>query len=232
MNNITDLLIGCSFTDPQWQPTVIPWSINYADKTPSYIVAQAGMGIKGIITEAMYFLENTNTIDRCVVILPDLWRIDIELDNETYIGNAMVDVLVSDSNGYEIFQPATRKWVISGGITYDRTSEYAKIFDFLYKHQSFYVILKEQMRYLKFFINHCKNNNIEYHISAISDPMPQMQCLDFIIDDVNALMKDVEYESWFTFAGMFIDEFLGHNKHPTTEEHIVLTEYIKMLKRK
>jgi hypothetical protein len=55
--DINHLLAGCSFTDPLWQEAV-PWSVFYGKKYPSYIVAKAGMGIKGICTETLYYLES------------------------------------------------------------------------------------------------------------------------------------------------------------------------------
>jgi hypothetical protein len=50
------LLSGCSFTDPYWQKAVL-WSVEFSKTTLSYIVAKAGMGIKGIATETMYYLD-------------------------------------------------------------------------------------------------------------------------------------------------------------------------------
>ena len=68
-------------------------------------------------------------------------------------------------------------------------------------------------------INYCKINNIEYYISSIEDPLYQLQDLTDIHNDINDLLKSVEYDNWFRFDGKFIDEFLGHRYHPTTEEH-------------
>jgi hypothetical protein len=90
------LLIGCSFTDPMWQ-SAIPWSVEYAKTHPSYIVAKAAMGIKGICTEAMYYIKDIE-ISKIIIILPTLWRIDIEVDEETYLCNSMVDLLYADQN--------------------------------------------------------------------------------------------------------------------------------------
>ena len=90
------LLVGCSFTDPTWQ-SAIPWSVEYAKKHPSYIVAKAGMGIKGICTEAMYYIKDIE-ISKMIIILPTLWRMDIEVDEDTYLSNGMVDLLYADQH--------------------------------------------------------------------------------------------------------------------------------------
>ena len=55
------LLVGCSFTDPTWQDAIL-WSVEYAKTHPSYIAAKAGMGIKGICTEAMYYMPHFSTL--------------------------------------------------------------------------------------------------------------------------------------------------------------------------
>ena len=147
MNKYNHLLVGCSFTDPTWQ-TEIPWSIEYSKTYPSYIVAKAGMGIKGICTEAMYYLSTLSNISKMVIVLPTLWRLDIEMDQETYLCNSMVDLIYSDNN-WNIHKSAERKWITSGGLHYNRSTEQAKLFDLLYKHQGFLVIAKEHFRALK-----------------------------------------------------------------------------------
>jgi hypothetical protein len=224
MNNPTHLLAGCSFTDPQWQ-SEIPWSMEYSKTYPAYIVAKAGMGIKGICTETMYYLETLKNISKLIIVLPTLWRLDIEMDQETYLCNSMIDLIQSDADG-KIVTPATRKWIVSGGLHYDKDTEQAPIFEFLYKHQGFLVIAKEHFRALKVLLNYCKEHKIEYHISAIQDPMDQLIGLDYISNDVKKLLDDVEYQNWFQFENNFIDKFLGHSGHPTTKEHQVLCQHI------
>ncbi len=217
------LLVGCSFTDPSWQST-IPWSIEYAKIYPSYIVAKAGMGIKGICTEAMYHIKDI-AISKIIIILPTLWRMDIEVDEETYLCNAMVDLLYADQV-WQITTPAKRKWLTSGGMNYKKNKEYSDTFNFLYKHQGFLVILKEHLQALTRLLNYCKMHNIEYVVSAIQDPMDQLTGLDCIKDEIVNLLNEVEYQSWFLFDGKFIDQYLGHKKHPTTEEHQMLCKYM------
>jgi hypothetical protein len=226
MTNTTNnkhLLVGCSFTDPIWQ-TDIPWSIEYSSTHPSYIVAKAGMGIKGICTEALYYLKDLD-VKTVIIILPTLWRMDIEVDEETYLCTAMVDLLLADKI-WSITSPAKRKWITSGGINYDKNTEQAKIFDCLYKHQGFLVMAKEHLRALKVLINHCKDRKIQYYISAIQDPLTQLIGLDYIRNNIEALLEEVEYRDWIKFNGKFIDQYLGHSKHPTTEEHKDLCKHI------
>ena len=86
------LLVGCSFTDPVWQDA-IPWSIHYSKSyQESYIVAKAGMGWKGMCTEAYTYAQNLH-FDHCVIMLPTLWRMDTELDHEGTVCNAIVSLL-------------------------------------------------------------------------------------------------------------------------------------------
>lgn len=210
------LLVGCSFTDPVWQ-SAIPWSIEYSKIYPSYIVAKAGMGIKGICTEAMYYLPSLN-VSRVVIILPTMWRLDVEMDVESQLCNAMVDLLVANQP-WEVSKAATRKWITSGGLHYSKNTKYALIFDFLYQHQGFLVIAKEHFRALTQLIEYCKLHSIEYAITAIQDPLDQLTGLDYIKNDFCDLLDQVEYNSWVRFNGKFIDQYLGHKKHPSTKEH-------------
>jgi hypothetical protein len=216
MRTTNHLLVGCSFTDPVWQKD-ISWSIEYAKTYPSYIVAKAGMGIKGICTEAMYYIKNLN-ISKVIIILPTLWRMDIEVGEETYLCNSMVDLLYAEHN-WEVSVPAKRKWITSGGLHYPKDTEFSKIFDFLYKHQDFLVIAKEHFRALTMLLDYCKLHKIEYVISAIQDPLHQLDGLDYIKDEICKLLDEVEYNLWFKFDGKFIDQYLGHGEHPSTEEH-------------
>jgi hypothetical protein len=218
------LLVGCSFTDIRWQKE-IPWSIEYSKLYPSYIVAQAGMGIKGICTEAMYYMLELTNISKVIIILPSMWRMDIEMDQETYLCNGIVD-LVYAHNTYSIIQQANRKWISSGGLHYNKKQEQGKIFNMLYKHQGLLVIAKEHFRALKVLLNYCKERKITYYISAIQDPLDQLTGLDYIRNEFYKLLDDVEYNQWFKFDGKFIDKFLGHNRHPTTAEHQLLCRYI------
>jgi hypothetical protein len=225
-NNSKHLLVGSSFTDPSWQD-IIPWSVQYAYTHPVSIVAQAGMGIKGIATEALAYLESMPTITTLVIILPDLWRMDIEIDREAYLSNAMVDLIYADKNGWKMAEAAFRKWIISGGIQrYDKKTERGKIFDFLYKHQGFLVIAKEHITALKRLIDYCNYNKIKCYISASEDPLTQLTGLDFIRNDIGALLETVNYSNWFRFNGKFIDKFLGHSNHPSTQEHNILCNMI------
>jgi len=210
------LLVGCSFTDPLWQ-SAIPWSVEYAKTQPCYITAKAGMGIKGICTEALYYLKDID-VEKVIIILPTLWRMDIEVDKETYICNSVVDLLHADQTcAVEI--SATRKWITSGGLHYAKDQEYSAVFDFLYKHQGFLVIAKEHFKALTMLLNYCKLHNIEYVISAIQDPLDQLTGLDYIRNEISDMLDQVEYDLWFRFDGKFIDRYLGHSRHPSTKEH-------------
>ena len=220
----TTFIAGCSFTDPTWQKD-IPWSIEYSRHNLSYIVAKAGMGIKGICTESLYHLKTLSGIKKLIIILPTLWRMDIEVDEETYLCNCMVDILVSNGT-WQIKTPAKRKWLTSGGLNYDKSDEQAKIFDFLYRHQGFLVLAKEHFRALTMLIEYCKIHNIDYHISAIKDPLDQLQGLDYIREEIVQLLEEVEYSNWFRFDGKFIDQYLKHDNHPTTQEHQDLCKHI------
>jgi hypothetical protein len=220
-----NILIGCSFTDPVWQQE-IPWSLHFSKQYPSYISAKAGLGIKGICTEASCYLEQLQNIHTAIIILPTLWRIDIEVDEETYLCNCMVDLLTADSDGYTINQPAKRKWYISGGLHYDKKTEFAPVFDMLYKHQGNLVILKEHMRALKNLIELCKKKNIDYYISSIQDPLDQIQGLEYIQPEIYKILNSVDYQNWFKFNGVFIDKYLGHSRHPSTSEHLQLANVI------
>lgn len=210
------LIVGCSFTDPSWQ-SAIPWSVDYAKIHPSYIVAKAGMGIKGICTEAIYYLSQLE-VSRIIIMLPTLWRLDIEMDIENQLCNAMVDLLYADQT-WKVSKTATRKWITSGGLHYSKNTKYAPIFDFLYQHQGFLVIAKEHFRALTQLIEYCKLHNIEYAVTAIQDPLDQLTGLEYIKPDICELLDRVEYNSWIRFNGKFIDQYLGHTKHPCTEEH-------------
>jgi len=218
------LLAGCSFTDPSWQDA-IPWSVEYAKTHPAYIVAQAGMGIKGICTETLYYLSTLPDITKLIIVLPTLWRMDVEVDQETYLCNAMINLIRADSK-WQVDTRAVRKWVISGGLHYKKDTEQAVLFDFLYKHQGFLVIAKEHFQALKTLINYCKERKIQYYISAISDPLQQLDGLDYIESEIKQLLAEVEYDNWFRFENKFIDKFLGHTQHPTTKEHQLLCKHI------
>jgi hypothetical protein len=224
MNNPRHLLAGCSFTDPQWQ-SEIPWSVEYSKTHSAYIVAKAGMGIKGICTETMYYLETLKDVSKLIIILPTLWRLDIEMDQETYVCDSMVDLIQSNADG-KIVTPASRKWITSGGLHYNKDTEHSPMFEFLYKHQGFLVIAKEHFRALKVLLNYCKERKIQYYVSAIQDPMDQLTGIDYISDDIKKLLDDVEYQDWFQFGKHFIDKFLGHSEHPTTKEHQILCRHI------
>jgi hypothetical protein len=218
------LLAGCSFTDPTWQ-TVRPWSVEFSKKHPAYIVAKAGMGIKGIATETLYYLSQLPNVSTLIIVLPTLWRLDIEVDQKTYLCNSMVDLLYSDSD-WNIVNSAKRKWITSGGLRYERNTEQAQLFDLLYKHQGFLVIAKEHFTALKALLNYCKQCKIQYYISAIQDPMDQVTGIEYIKDDIVTLLDDVEYKNWFRFDNKFIDKFLGHTDHPSTAEHVTLCKHI------
>lgn len=225
-NQKKHFLAGCSFTDPAWQ-TVIPWSILYGQTRPCYISAKAGMGIKGICTEALYWLESVgNNVENVIIVLPTLWRYDIEVDEETHLANGMVDLLTCDVQGWSIHEKATRKWIVSGGMHYDKSTEMAPTFDFLYRHQGFLVIAKEHFRALERLIDYCKYHNIRCIVSAIKDPLDQLIGLDYIKDEIISLLDRVNYRDWLRFDGSFIDQFLQHSNHPDNQEHSILFRYI------
>lgn len=222
-----DFLVGCSFTDPMWQDAT-PWSVLYGRKKPSYIVAKAGMGIRGICTEAMYFMDLIQSrIDTVIIMLPNLWRLDIELDVESRICNSMVDLLRCDDQGWYKEQSATRKWITSGGLRYKKNTEQAMIFDFLYQYQGFLIIAKEHFRALQRLLDHCKRSKINYYVTAIQDPLDQLAGLDYIRSDIMALLQTVDYDRWLRFDGQFIDKFLQHNSHPNDREHEILCWHIE-----
>lgn len=227
MSKPKDLLIGCSFTDPTWQD-VKPWSVLYGHEVPSYIIAKAGMGIRGVCTEAVYYLDTMHSeINNVVIVLPTLWRYDIEVDTETYLCNAMVDLVECDEQGWRIKLPAARKWITSGGLHYKKDTEMAPALNFLYKHQGSLVIVKEHFRALERLINRCKKYKINYLISAIQDPLDQLTGLDYIREDIMQILIAVDYCNWFRFEGKFIDQFLKHQNHPNNQEHEILYSYIR-----
>jgi len=222
------LLVGCSFTDPMWQ-SVIPWSVQFAKSYPSYIIAKAGMGIKGIASSTIQYLNSSISpynITHCIIILPTLWRIDVPVDTESYLCSAMVDCLYVSNDGISIEIEGQLKWLISGGLHYNKKTEEAILFDFLYKHQGFLEILKEQVYYLKMLISILKKYKIKYYISAIQDPKTQLIGLEYLNDQINELLTSIEYETWFKFDNGFINDFLGHSNHPNNEEHKLINEYI------
>jgi hypothetical protein len=219
------LLLGCSFTYPEWQKE-IPWSVQLSKTLPCYISAKAGMGIKGICSEGLSWLKTAPNVNTVIVILPTLWRMDFEMDEENYLCNSMTHLLVADSGTYKVNTHATRKWITSGGLNYPKDTEQSKIFDLMYKHQGFFVILKDHLMSLHLLIDYCKINNIDLHISTIQDPLDQFTGLEYIKESAIKLLHDVNYMGWFKFDGKFIDKFLGHSRHPTTEEHSVLCDYI------
>jgi hypothetical protein len=159
-------------------------------------------------------------------MLPNLWRMDIEVDRETYLCNAIVDKLLAENGEYKIAEPAKRKWLVNGGLHYDKNTEQGKVFEFLYKHRGFLVIVKEHLRALKILIDYCKSKNISYHITAIKDPLDQLQGLNYMRDQVKNLLDDVDYNNWIRFDGKFVDKFLKHSQHPDTQEHKILCKYI------
>lgn len=219
------LLVGCSFTDPLWQDE-IPWSVYYGKKyQTSYIVAKAGMGWNGICTEAYMYAQNLK-FDHCVIMLPTIFRMDIELNHEGDTCNGMVDLLEND----RIITNATRKWITSRGLNWNQTkilqNQQKKMFDQLYKYMDFLPLIREQVLKLKLLILSLQAKNISYTITAIKDPMHQLEGLDYIKDDIIKLLNDVEYKDWLRFNNGFIDEFLGHGKHPTTQEHKLIGDYI------
>lgn len=183
------------------------------------------MGIKGLCTEALAFLRQLPNVDKVIVLLPNLWRLDIEMDQETWICNCMVDLMHADQQ-LEILPGSGRKWITSGGLNFDRTTEQAPIFEWLYKHQGFLVIAKEHFKALRSLIDYCKLHNIDYHISTIQDPMHQLQGLDHVRNHLDHELSTVEYHNWFRFDHKFVDEFLGHRDHPSDQEHMILCKHI------
>ena len=216
------LLVGCSFTDPIWQD-VTPWSSYYNENyNQSYIIAKAGMGWAGICTEAFIHAQKLD-FEHCVIMLPTLWRMDIEVNQEGTICNAMVDVLEDN----KVTIPATRKWLCSGGLNYEKLKgTELKIIEMMYKYKGFLPLLREHVLKLKLLISYLKTRNIQYTITAIQDPMHQLTGLDYINDDVIELLDSVEYKDWLRFNGKFIDKFIGHINHPTTREHTLIGDYI------
>lgn len=216
------LLVGCSFTDPSWQED-IPWSSYYDKKyCKSYIIAKAGIGWTGICTEAYIHAQKLD-FEHCIIMLPTLWRMDIEVDHEGLICNTMVDILENDKK----VTTATRKWLCSGGLNYEKLKgTELKIIDMMYKYKGFLPLLREHILKLKLLISYLRIRDIKYTITAIQDPMHQLTGLEYIKDDIIELLDSVEYKDWLRFDGKFIDEFVGHNRHPTTEEHTLIGDYI------
>jgi len=227
MNNI--LLAGCSFTDPIWQEEkYIPWSVHFAKENPSYIIAKGGMGIHGISTLAYDFIQN-NQIDELILLLPTIWRYDYEVDLEYHTMNASVDVLFGNKDGYKVHEKSKRNWLLSYGLHFreDHTDkEITKFFDLMYKSSGWLVMFRNQMKSLKSLLDLCKSKNITYHISSIQDPMDQMFFDDIKQELVDLLNSYGEYQDWFKFDGKFLNYYLGHDDHPSTEEHIQISNYI------
>jgi len=226
-------LAGCSFTDPRWQ-SHIPWSVQYSQIYDSYIVAQCGMGIRGISTEALSSLKQLTDVDKVILMLPTIWRMDIEIDHESpgELCNSMVDTLWASKGQWNKFIPAERKWMISGGLNFEKLSKRGLIFDLLYRYQGFLVMLKEQMRSLRMFLDYCNHRQIPYYITAIQDPNEQRQGLEYVSDQINELLHEVEYDKWIRFNGKFVDKFLGTDEHPTTDQHKLICEHILQLTSK
>ena len=223
---INHFLAGCSFTDPTWQDAV-PWSIYYSKQHASYICAKAGMGIKGICTETLYYIDQIpDVIKTLIIVIPTLWRYDVEVDVETYLCNSMVDLLTCNDQGWKRHYHANRKWLTSGGLHYKKNTEMAPMFDFMYKHQGNLVIAKEHFRALERLIVYCKEHKIKYLISAIKDPLDQLVGMDYIRSEIELVLEKVEYDRWVRFEGLFIDKFLKHDNHPSSEEHHVLFNHI------
>ncbi len=221
------LLVGCSFTDPSWQE-VVPWSVLYSKTFESYIVANAGMGIKGITTEALTFLKKLPNIDKVIIMLPTLWRMDIEIDygSPAELCNALVSVIYANNGTWNEHIPACRKWMISGGLHFKKDTLRGVVFDLLYKYQGFLVLLKEHLKSLRVFLDYCREQNIPYYITAIQDPADQLQGLDYARDQINDMLQEVEYNTWIRFDGQFVDNFLNHCNHPNPEEHKILCQRI------
>lgn len=222
------MLVGCSFTDPSWQQ-VVPWSVRYSNYEPCVIVAKAGMGIKGICTEAVYWLQILQDIKKVIVVLPTLWRMDIEMDEETWLCNSMTDLLEYSDGIIIAKKPAVRKWVTSGGLNYNRDSAQGKIFAPLYRHQGFFVLLKEHFRALHMLQTYCRDQSIQLHVTAIQNPLNQLEGLDFKMQEIQQQLSWVKFDKWLRFNGKFIDELLGHRNHPTDQEHAILCETITNL---
>ena len=183
------------------------------------------MGWNGICTEAYTYAQNL-TFDHCVIMLPTMFRMDMELNHEGQIANTMVDLLENN----KIITYATRKWITSGGLNWNQTkmlgNKEKKLFDQFYKYMGFLPLVREQVLKLKLLILSLQAKNISYTITTIKDPMHQLEGLDYIKDDIIELLDSVEYSNWLRFDGKFIDEFLGHDKHPTTQEHKLIGDYI------
>lgn len=219
------LLVGGSFVDPCWQD-VETWALKYAKIYPSYIVAKAGMGIKGICTEAIYYLEDLDNISKVIVMLPNLWKIDIEIDEETYIATATVDLLWADDTGVQIKEKAHRKWVTSKGLTWDKKTEQAPVFEFALKHQGFLVLAKEHFRALKQLLDMCQQRNISCYVTTTHDPLSELLGLDYIRPQIEKILQSVDYATWIKFDDQFVSDFLQVVDHPDNHEHEILCKYI------
>ena len=222
MTNKNHLLAGCSFTDPLWQDTV-PWSVYYS-KTyhKSYIVAKAGMGWSGICTEAYMYARQLD-ISHCVIMLPTVWRCDIEVNHEGTMCNAMVDLLEHD----QVIKPSERKWIVSGGLNYQHLDkELVRAFDWQYQYKNFLSIFRSHALALKTLQLYLKSIDVTYTVTAIRDPMEQLEGMEYIQNELEDLLHDVEYNTWLKFDGKFINEWLIHDNHPTTKEHKQIGDYI------
>ena len=95
----------------------------------------------------------------------------------------------------------------------------------LYKYQGNEVIIQNSMQMLVFLVNYLHQQGISCKITSITDPM---HCIEYF--DNNDIMLDlldkVGYNDWVRFDGYFVDDFLGHSKHPTTQEHSIIKNYI------
>jgi hypothetical protein len=220
------LLAGCSFTDPQWQKE-IPWSVEYSKTHPSYIVAKAAMGIKGICTEALCYLKKLDNIERVIVILPTLWRYDIEVDRDYYTADALVNLIHSKNGDFTVVEHSNRKWLLSGGPNFKEYKDnHVSLFNSLYKTQGFLVIAKEHFSALESLVNYCKLHDIEIHISSISDLKSGFSGIEYVQQEIYDMLDSLGYQNWIRFDDKFIGEFLGHWKHPDTAEHKILCRHI------
>ena len=96
----------------------------------------------------------------------------------------------------------------------------------LYKYKGLLPILRDHVLALKLLILYLESRNISYTITAIQDPMQQLTGLADDKDEVVSLLESVDYKNWLKFDGQFIDKYLGHTEHPSTEEHKQIGDYI------
>lgn len=233
-----DLLVGASYADPMLnintgrsEEYIRTWAVQYAEDTPSYIIAMSGMGVDGLVRETLHRLEEDVSVDRVVFMVPPLFRLDIEQNEEGHRAGAMLDLFLYEHDLIKVM-PAKRKWIISGGIASYDSSPYKKEFAHTYKTKEFYVLFKDSYFALKSLKDHCTVNGIKLYLTSNVDPADVIISagLGYVEDDVNRMLTSLDYEDWIRYNDnkQFIDDAMYIERgHPTEEQHAIIANRIK-----